>query len=408
MKIKWDNKYISFGLTAFIVIICSIFFSWLLNNWTSFYNIITIILKAISPVIIGLFIAVLLDKPVQVADNYIFAPYFSKDPYYRPSTKKSRISAIIFVQFVTWFFVFGLISLVFPQIYRSIIGLISNANTYANNAINWAEKMLINNPQLKDYAENAINNILTYLNTWSETSLLPLITGITGGIIIFVKGILNLLIGIVVSIYLLVNKDTFLAQCKKFLYGSFSVKHANIIISFFEDVNKSFGGFFSGKIIDSIIVGIISYIVLTILKMPYSALVSLIVGVTNIIPVFGPFIGAIPSAIIILFESPVQCLIFILFILILQQFDGNVLGPRILGNSIGLSGFWIMFSILLFGNIFGFMGMLLGVPIFAVVYNIVKNITAANLEEKGLPAETSYYKNVEKLKTEPHNDEEDL
>lgn len=404
MKFKWDTRYMHLGITAFIVVMLSIFFRWLLENSAGLRDIIVLILKALSPVIIGLLFAVLLDKPSQTVERNLFIPLFSKGNQLRKSTKATKLSAIIFTQFITWFFIIGLITLVFPQIYRSIVGLVSNADTYATNARRWAENLLKNNPQLEDYAISIINSISVYLKTWLETDLLPqfnnIVASITEGVFIFLRGILNVLIGIVISFYLMVNKDVFLAQCKKVLYSIFKVKTANSIMDFFSEVEKAFGGFFSGKILDSVIIGIICYISLTILKMPYSALISLLIGVTNIIPVFGPFIGAVPSAVIILLESPFKCLIFIIFVLVIQQFDGNILGPKILGSSIGLSGFWIMFSILLFGGLFSFTGMLLGVPIFTVFYGLIKRGTKAGLEEKGLPSDTAAYLNITEINAE--------
>ena len=392
------------GITAFIVVVLSIFFRWLLENSAGLRDYIALVIKALSPIIIGLFFAVLLDKPSQALERNLFIPLFSRGTQLRKSTKNTKVSAIILTQFLTWFFIIGLITLVFPQIYRSIVGLISNADTYATNARKWAENLLKNNPQLEDYAISIINSISVYLKNWLETDLLPqfnnIIASITEGVFIFLRGILNVLIGIVISFYLMINKDVFLAQCKKLLYSVFKVKTANNIMDFFTEVEKAFGGFFAGKILDSVIIGIICYISLTIMKMPYSALVSLIIGVTNIIPVFGPFIGAVPSAVIILFESPLKCLIFIIFVLVIQQFDGNILGPKILGSSIGLSGFWIMFSILLFGGLFSFTGMLLGVPIFTVIYGLVKRGTKAGLEEKGLPSETDAYLNIAEIDAE--------
>ena len=405
MKFKWDSRYFLLGLTAFLVVICSMFFNWLLQNWTGLRELLSTVLKALSPVIIGLFIALLLDKPVQIFEKYLFIPMFSRgDVVNSKGSSHTRAMAIITAQLITWSLIIGLITLVLPQIYRSVVGIVSNADTYATNAVNWAERLLKNNPEIEGYAITVINSVSQFLTNWLQTSLLPqlntIISSITEGVFIFIRGLLNVLIGIVISVYLMANKEVFLAQGKKLLYSIFKVKTANSIMGLFSEIHISFGGFFSGKIIDSLIIGILSYITLTILKMPYCALISLIIGVTNIIPVFGPFIGAIPSALIVLFESPFQCLIFIIFVIVLQQFDGNILGPKILGNSIGLSGFWIMFSILLFGELFGFMGMLLGVPIMAVIYGIIKRVSQQSLSEKGMPSETADFMKIDHIDSE--------
>ena len=160
-------------------------------------------------------------------------------------------------------------------------------------------------------------------------------------------------------------------------------------------IHKVFGGFIIGKIVDSIIIGILCFLGLSVMNMPYTLLVSVIVGVTNVIPFFGPFIGAIPSALLILLVSPIQCLYFLIFILVLQQFDGNILGPKILGDTTGISSFWVLFSILLFGGLLGFVGMIVGVPIFAVFYRLLGDFINGLLEKKDLPVQTSQYDNLE-------------
>lgn len=409
MKIKWDERFVPLGLTAFVVVVCSIFFNWALTNWHGLYKVISMIVSALSPFILGLFIAVLLDKPVQIVEKYLFVPLFAKEESYtRQATKTTWVLSVALVQILTWAFLFGLLTLVMPQIYRSVIGIVSNVDKYTTTAATWAKNILSEYPELQVYVQQAIGSLTSGITTWIETALLPqisnVITGLTEGVFTLLSAALDLLIGIVLSIYLLLSRDTFIAQCKKILYGSFKANTANVIIDFFKEINTVFGGFFSGKIIDSIIIGILCYICTTLMKMPFSPLISLIIGVTNIIPVFGPFLGAIPSAIIILFESPFQCAIFLVFILALQQFDGNVLGPLVLGNTIGMSGFWIMIAILLFGDLFGFMGMLLGVPVLAVIYGIVQNLTNASLAKKGYPVLTTDYvkiKNIDPETNEP-------
>lgn len=182
------------------------------------------------------------------------------------------------------------------------------------------------------------------------------------------RAILDVLIGFVVACYVLSNMELFLAKSKMVLYSMFSVKASKRILKAIRFTDTAFMGFISGKVIDSAIIGVICYICCAIMRMPYVVLVSVIVAVTNIIPVFGPFIGAVPTALIILLVSPMKCLIYVIFIIVLQQIDGNIIGPKILGNSTGINGFWIMFAILLGGGLFGFIGMLLGVPVFVVIY----------------------------------------
>ena len=207
----------------------------------------------------------------------------------------------------------------------------------------------------------------------------------------------NIVISLIVSVYLLVSKKRFLGQLKKLLYVFLKPDTANAALSIFRQINKIFGGFISGKIIDSLIIGVLCFIGVSILKMPYPLLISVIVGVTNVIPFFGPYIGAIPSAFLVLLIDPGKCLIFLIFILALQQLDGNVIGPAILGDSTGVSPFWIIVSILVGGGLFGFIGMLLGVPTFAVIYYLVKTFSEYYLRKKDLPTDSMLYCKLEKI-----------
>ncbi|WP_346873677.1 AI-2E family transporter [Clostridium sp. UBA5988] len=198
-------------------------------------------------------------------------------------------------------------------------------------------------------------------------------------------------IATIISIYLLAGKEKFFAQIKKFLYAMLPEKPVKYVIELTRSSHKTFIGFLGGKLLDSLIIGVICFVGMKIFKMPYPLLVSFIIGITNIVPVFGPFIGAVPSVIIIFITSPIKALWFILFILVLQQFDGNILGPKILGNSTGLTAFWVMFAILLGNGLFGVVGMILGVPTFAVIYSIIVSVINNALKEKGLPVEAKEY-----------------
>ena len=244
-------------------------------------------------------------------------------------------------------------------------------------------------------ARNLLEKGSDALQNWIKQDLLTkvneVMSNLTVGIINFVSEILNFLIGLIVSVYILFSKETFSAQSKKIVYAVLRTDHANMILHLTKKSNEIFGGFIIGKMIDSIIIGILCFIGTSILKMPYAMLVSVIVGVTNVIPFFGPYIGAIPSAVLIALADPMKGIYFLIFILLLQQFDGNILGPKILGNSTGLSAFWVIVSILLGGGLFGILGMLFGVPTFAVVYYIIKLLLDNQLEKKKLPTDSDCY-----------------
>jgi len=207
----------------------------------------------------------------------------------------------------------------------------------------------------------------------------------------------DFIIGVVIAIYVLISKEKFTGQAKKIAYAVFERDTANAVIRNFRFTHKTFIGFVSGKILDSIIIGILCFIGTTMLNTPYAVLVSVVIGVTNVIPFFGPFLGAIPCTILIFVVDPMHplnVLYFVIFILALQQFDGNILGPRILGGSTGITGFWVIFSITVFGGLFGVIGMIIGVPIFAVIYAAIKSLVNASLQKKTMPSEIELYINL--------------
>ena len=245
------------------------------------------------------------------------------------------------------------------------------------------------------FLKTAMQEGMDMFQKWLRTDLLEkaneLMSSLTVGVFNIVSELFNLLIGLIVSVYVLFSKEVFMRQTKKMVYALLTPHNANLVLHFTKKSNEIFGGFIIGKVIDSAIIGVLCFVGLSLLKMPYVLLVSVIVGVTNVIPFFGPYIGAIPSAILIFLTNPLQGLYFLIFILVLQQVDGNLIGPKILGNSTGLSAFWVIFAILLGGGLFGFLGMLMGVPTFAVIYYIIQMIINHKLERKNLPQESDYY-----------------
>ena len=239
-----------------------------------------------------------------------------------------------------------------------------------------------------DYLEN---NILTLFQEKVMPNMDTIVVNISSGIVVGVKAVFNFMVGIIVAVYLLNSKETLIAQFKKFVYLLFSKKTGNKILEGLSYANMVFGGFINGKILDSIIIGILCFIFTAAIGMKYAVLISVIVGVTNIIPFFGPFIGAIPGALLALMDDPMMFIIFIIFVLALQQFDGNILGPLILGDSTGLSGMWVLVAILVGGDLFGVAGMVLGVPVFACIYALVAVLLRDGLRSKNLSSDTEDY-----------------
>ena len=241
--------------------------------------------------------------------------------------------------------------------------------------------------QYLDLINENFNRFIDYVIRF-VTDLLPILGTLLTSV---ASKIWNIVLGIIISIYLLSDKEKFCALSKKITYAVFPKSVAEKSIEITHRSNSTFGKFLVGKILDSVIIGILTFFILTVSKMPYAILISVIVGITNIIPFFGPFIGAIPSFIIILFVSPVKALWFLVIILVIQQIDGNIIGPKILGDSIGVSAFWILFAILVAGKFLGLVGMIIGVPLFAVVYSLLKEIVEGQLKKKGLHIETKDY-----------------
>ena len=399
---KWDRTYINWGMTAFCVVALSLLFYFAVRNISVFGDFFRKLVTILAPFIWGLVICYLLSPLMRFLEERVFLPLGKR--LYRKNKKGgagkfARVMSILFSEIVLLLLIAALVYLIIPQILSSVQMLVQNSGTYADNVSKWLDGLLKNYPELDSYVGGLFGNINANVGNWLETKLLPqlgsLITSVSSGVYGFARSIYNLIIGIIVSVYLLADKEGFLAAVKRLSYAIFSVETADKLRQGLNFVDKTFMGFLSGKILDSLIIGIICYIVCSILKMPYTLLVSVIIGVTNIIPFFGPLIGAIPSALIILMVDPSKCLIFIIFIIILQQIDGNIIGPRILGSSTGINGFWVMFAIILGSGLFGFWGMLLGVPVFVVIYTVIQNLIIKKLKKSDLPWKIADYKEMD-------------
>ncbi len=399
---KWDKKYLYWGVTAFCVVVASIAFFWLLNTWDGVRRTVGLMISALTPVIYGFCIAYLLNKVLAMFENRVFkklcARLFKKDPV--KARKAARIFAIIVTLLVALGLIAGLLAIVLPEIYYSVVTIVSNSQNYLNSAIRWLETVF-DGYALEPVAVEWINTISQKIVSWLENEVLPqittLITSITGGVISVIGTLVDLFIGIIISIYVMYNKEVFAAQAKKITYAIFRVRTANIIMSEMDFINDAFGNYIVGTVIDSLIVGVINYLFMAIAGIPYVALVTIIVAVTNLIPVFGPFIGAVPATLLILLENPTKALIFVIFTVVLQQIDGQILKPRIHSSRTGLSGFWIMFAILFFGGLFGILGMVIGVPVTTVLYNMLRRLNNRSLRARALPEDTTFYSGLSSI-----------
>lgn len=397
-----------FGL--FLVLISAAVVYLLIINLDDIFSGFMFMLSVLKPVIYGAIIAYLLNPLTKMYYRLLLKGYEKKGK--SPSDKTVRIMesmTIVFALLTGVLIIAILCWLVIPQLITTVISLIETVPSQANDYYNYVTDKIQSNKyiasrmqdtalQATKYMDNIMNNDLF---PWLKSELLPNLNiyakQFANGVMSFINVLYNLFIGIIVAIYLLKGKRVFAAQAKKITYGVCRKKTADTIIHYVRISNNMFSGFISGKIVDSTIIGIICFILMTIFRMPYALLVSVIVGVTNVIPVFGPYIGAIPSAILILLVSPVQALYFIILVAILQQVDGNIIGPAILGESTGLSAFWVLFSILFFGGFWGIVGMLVGCPLFAVIYTIAKDFINYCLGKRKLSTDTQTYVNLKTI-----------
>jgi len=404
MKFRINNKYFRWGLTAFLTIAGGITFYYFIFHSSNIRSNLKALIGILMPVVLGLIIAYLLTPVLNFIEDRILFPICEKLKVKDFSKKNSIIRGIGIL--VTAFLFAALISVLFSmllsQIVPSIQNIVGNFDLYTNNFIRWLNRILEDNPDIGGYVVKNVNRYSGELEKWINDFVLTrtssLIMTVSQSILNVFNVLWDCVIGFIISIYVMAGKERFAGQAKKITYAVFERDTANNIIRNCRFTHKTFIGFISGKIVDSIIIGIICFIGTSLLHTPYAALVSVIIGVTNIIPFFGPFLGAIPCTILIFIVDPVHplnCLYFIIFILALQQFDGNILGPKILGGSTGLTGFWVIFSLTLFGGLFGVFGMVIGVPIFAVFYAAIRSLVNTSLQKKAMPCDTRQYENLD-------------
>ena len=403
MKFSKDNKYVRWGLTAFAVIAGGITFYYFIFHSTNIKSGLGKIIDILKPVLFGLATAYLLTPILNFVENRLLIRIFDRCRI-KKSRKRSMLIRGIGILVTAFLFValiYMLVSMLISQIIPSVQGIIDNFDSYSTNVASWINQTLEDNPEIGGYVTRTMEQVEKQLNH-QLNDILPntasLIKTVSLSVISVIDVLWDFVVGFIISIYVLGNKERFAAQIKKSAYALFEHDTANAIIRNFRFTHRTFIGFLSGKVLYSIIIGILCFIGTSIMGTPYAMLISVIIGCTNVIPFFGPFLGAIPSAILIFVVDPMHplnCVYFALFVLALQQFDGNILGPRILGNSTGLTGFWVIFAITFFGGLLGVFGMIVGVPIFAIIYAAIRAFINTKLEKKQLPRETKLYETVE-------------
>ena len=413
MKNKRYQPYLAAGVTAFCVISAAIILNFLLTRHDTVFAFLASVGHILRPIFMGMVLAFLLlpvhRRIMQFFDS-VFPGVLARKPVFR---KIANIGAILLSLVLAGLLIYLLLAMLLPELYWSLIGFIQEIPNHINDFQVWLQTFLEDNPSIQETVLYYYNEASAALEQWLSSDILPNLQSATTalswirnevfpsltGVVVGISTLLaatttlltDLLIAVIASVYLLARKDIFAAQSKKIVYSIFPTKWGDLIVAETRSAYRIMSGFINGKLLDSLITGIICFIGCNIFDFPYPTLIATIIGVTNVVPFFGPFIGAVPCSILILLVSPVQCFYFVLFILALQQFDGNILGPKILGDSTGLASFWVLFSILLFGGLFGFAGMVMGVPVFAMLYSILRRLVYLGLRKRGLPISTEKY-----------------
>lgn len=379
---EW-KKMLNHAFQIFLALAMAIAFYFLLLRFYSFKGNIKKVINILMPFIYGGVMAYLLKTPCN---------YFDKvwERYLPEKWKKHKTGlSVLTVLILVFLGLYILLRTIIPQVVSSITVLAGMVPVSVSKFFDWVSSYLNSEGVVQNYIRPIVEDISKEAVTWMNSDLLPQLQNIVTNTLNSVVGVVtNLGIGFIVCIYALCARKKFARQGKAVVYSILKPKYADSFMEELYFTDKTFDGFLSGKILDSAIVGLICYgfcLIMTFTRgFSNGVLISLIIGITNIIPYFGPFIGAIPSTLLILMSDPIGAVIFLIFIIILQQFDGNVLGPRLLAGSVGLSGFWVLFAITIFSGFFGFIGVLIGVPVFAVIYDMIRKLVKQGLDRHGM------------------------
>ena len=382
-KIDWNNRYTTIAVYVFLVVAACVLFGAAVQNFQMIWGFFRQVIKYLLPFIYGFVLAYILSPLVRRLE----AP-LKKRTRLAPRTRSSIAMAGSYLLVVIAIGTFGMV--VLPVLGESLAQLVGNVQFYTGRLNELIAQLIsyIPDETISKEVQTAITQIFSLIYDFIASFLTQVVSIATKT----ASSVIEVVMGIIISVYMLSDKEKLIAQIKKTLSAFLPARAMEELLRVAHDGNQKFSGFITGKIIDSTIIGILCAIGMLVFRMPFVALVSLIVGITNVIPYFGPFIGAIPGAILVLIGGDItQAVIFGVFILALQQFDGNILGPAILGQSTGLSAMWVVFAILLFGGLYGFVGMLIGVPLLAVIFGVLRSIVYTLLRKKGMSIDTQDY-----------------
>lgn len=376
------KRYLKIGITGAAILTSGILCAFVLFKMRIIIELLKGITGILKPFLYGAVIAYLLAPLCNKIEEKLFQTFPKAN---RKAKRFICFIAIVISLCVALAIVWMVIMLIIPQVWDSVMKIIDMVPQKITILNNWIEHMLENQPELQAYFEEFANQAESHINSLLNVDTIQKVQSIINSLSVQVFGVLgvlkNISLGFLISAYLLGSRKLFGAQAGLILHGVFPDKWAGIIEEEIRYTDKMFNGFLVGKIIDSAIIGLLCFAGLSFMGFEAPAFIGVIIGITNIIPFFGPFIGAIPCGLLLLLENPMHCLYFIIFIFVLQQLDGNVIGPKILGNTTGVSSFWVLFSILLFGGMWGVVGMVIGVPLFAVIYDIIRKLVYRGLRK---------------------------
>lgn len=395
MKQKLNNKYFYGALAAFAAISASILLYFFFLRFDDILGIFVKIIQILKPLLYGIVIAFILTQVFNYFDKKLTKLFMIKFKNEKKAKKWSKALSITISLLILFITLFLILYILIPRLITSILGIIETWSYNVDNIELWLQNILKVSPALEDMILSAVNESSTSILSWISNALLPqmesIMSSVTTGLNDMYVFITDFIIGIVFSIYILANKNKFIANLKKMTYTILGIKRGNSFLQISRYSYKIFNGFVKGKLLTSLVIGVACYIGMIILGLPHALLISMIVAITNVIPFFGPFIGWIPSVILVAMSSPIEAIYFSILILVLQQIEGNILEPKIVGESTGISGFWVLFAIIVFGDLFGFVGMLFGVPVFAIIYHFVSRAIDEHLTEKELPIDEDAY-----------------
>lgn len=395
-KIKLKNKHIQQAMTMILVGVTLILAYYVVNHMPVVRSEMAKINDILMPFYIGIIMAYLL---CPVYNSSVRLAYrLSKGRFRKPlrDFQLARFFGTLVALAVLILVIAGLLVLVIPDLWDSIMGLAMSAPEMAARAQEWLQEHVNENPEMSMILQGKLANLSDNIILWAQDKVLPGAEAILTGVMGTLGTMVDIFVALVICVYILNSKEIFVAQSRKLILAVFKQERAEKIFELGRISNQTFGGFINGKIIDSAIIGVLCFIAMTALNIPMAMLISVVVGVTNIIPFFGPFIGAIPSITILLIVEPLAAVKFGIMVLVLQQLDGNIIGPKILGKTTKLASFWVMFAIIVGGGMFGFPGMILGVPVFAILYTYMSRGVNNRLKAKQMVTNTLMYEDFSK------------